>query len=97
MQNELSLRLLLSSSSFSSDTHKHTHTQTHPHRQINTEINTPTHKHKHTYTDKPTERQISASVGHLWIGGSVLVALDQSLCVDGNGFGCLGVGVGGKD
>ena len=27
----------------------------------------------------------------------MLVALDQSLCVDGNGFGCLGVGVGGKD
>ena len=27
----------------------------------------------------------------------MLVALDQSSCVDGNGFGCLGVGVGGKD
>jgi len=65
VQNELSLRLLLSSSSFSLDTHKHTHTQNtqrHPLKQINTEI------HKHTHTDKPTERQIGAGVGRLWIG-----------------------------
>ena len=48
------------------------YTQTHPHRhkKIITEI------HKHTHADKPTKRQIGASVGRLWIGGLVLVALD---------------------
>ena len=84
---------LLSSSSFSSYTHKHkiTNRQTHTHRQINTEI------HKHTHANKPTERQIGAGVGRLWIDGSVMVALDQSLWVDGIGSRCLWIGVGGGD
>ena len=68
------------------------HTQTHPHtNKIAIEI------HKHTHTDKPIERQIDASVDRLWINGSVLVALDQSSWVNGNGSGCLWISVGGKD
>ena len=72
----------------------HTNTPTHKtylHRKIITKIP------KHTHTDKPTERQISVGVGHLWIGGLVLVALDQSSWVDGNGSKCLWIDVGGKD
>ena len=55
VQNELSLRLLLSSFAFSLDTHKYTHintlTQTHTQRQINTKI------HKYTNMDKPIQRE----------------------------------------
>ena len=52
---------------------------------------------KHSHTDKPTERQIGAGVGRLWISGSVLVALDQSSWVDGNESGCLWINVSGED
>ena len=71
--------------------HTNTPTQTHPHRQINTKI------HKHTHTDKPTKRQIGASVGCLWISGSILVALDQSSCVIENGSVYLWISVGSQD
>ena len=71
--------------------HKHIHIDKLTHRYTST----PTHKH--THTDKPTERQIGAGVGRVWISGSVLVALDQSSWVDGNGFGCLWISIGGGD
>ena len=47
--------------------------------------------------NKPTKRQIGARVGCLWISGSMLVALDQSSCVNGNGSGYLWISVGSQD
>ena len=69
-----------------------------------THINTPTHKHIHTeksiqrYTNTPTRtnQQRDRSVLVLVTCGLVLVVLDQSSWVNGNGFGCLWVSVGGR-
>ena len=47
--------------------------------------------------DKPTKRQIGGGVGRLWIGGSMLVALDQSSWVNRNGSRCLWIDVGAGD
>ena len=84
VQNELNLRLLLSSSSFSSDTHKHIYIDKSTQRYTNTP----------TRTNQQKERERESGVGRLWIdaGGG-----DQSLWVNGNRSGCLWIDVGDGD
>ena len=80
------------------------YTQTHPHphtKHTNTSTQKNQHRDTQTYphTNTPTwtNQQRDILVLVLVAYGSVLVALNQSSWVNGNGSGCLWIGVGGRD